>query len=95
MRQFSLSTTSQAPLDPVRQAALVAKLKVEVADADREYRHAVRRLDALSKKQMAANEHAVTTLHTHTLERSKTIKEVLQTLLDAELSKFNDLQRVL
>ncbi|KAI9011876.1 hypothetical protein CLU79DRAFT_771676 [Phycomyces nitens] len=83
MKQFSNLTHHN---DLGRQNVRSAKLKVEVAEADHEYRKTVRKLDTLDKKRMAANDFAVKTFKTQSVERTRKVKETIEIVLSAQLS---------
>ncbi|KAI7865381.1 hypothetical protein BDF14DRAFT_1826494 [Spinellus fusiger] len=83
MKQFSNLTHHN---DPGRQNIKSAKLKVQVTEADQVYRKAVHKLDALNKKRIAANEYAIKSFQLYALEKSKKLKQVLDTIITAQLS---------
>ncbi|KAL0077097.1 hypothetical protein J3Q64DRAFT_1745813 [Phycomyces blakesleeanus] len=83
MKQFSNLTHHN---DLGRQNVRSAKLKVEVVEADHEYRKIVRKLDTLDKTRVAANDYAVKLFRTHSLESAKHIKEMVDIVLAAQLA---------
>ncbi|KAG2224373.1 hypothetical protein INT45_006773, partial [Circinella minor] len=75
--------------DPVKQSARTAKLKVEVVDADKEYRKMVRKLDALSKRQAMSNEAAIKTAQEQLAEKTAMMKNCMAAIMNVEADKFN------
>ncbi|KAI8327222.1 hypothetical protein EDC96DRAFT_532360 [Choanephora cucurbitarum] len=80
------------PEDPTRQNIRLAKLKVEVAEADKEYRNAVREVSTLSIKIDATNHHILNNVQTALKERSEKVKQMLQAALDADLIQSQERQ---
>ncbi|KAI8375225.1 hypothetical protein BD560DRAFT_393091 [Blakeslea trispora] len=80
------------PEDPTRQNIKLAKLKVEVAEADKEYRNAVREVSTLSIKIDATNHHILNNVQTALKERSEKVKQMLQVALDADLMQSQERQ---
>ncbi|KAI8149325.1 hypothetical protein BJV82DRAFT_587562 [Fennellomyces sp. T-0311] len=76
-------------IDPAKQSARTAKLKVEVVEADKEYRKMVRKLDALSKRQTGVNEFAIKTAQEQITQKTERVKECFEKVMDSEATKFN------
>ncbi|KAI9316291.1 hypothetical protein BX666DRAFT_1949194 [Dichotomocladium elegans] len=92
MKQFNMGSHHA---DPARQNARMAKLKVEVVDADKDYRKAVRKLDNLNKRHAAANEYAIKTMQNQIAEKAQIVKEVLDLILEEEGARWTSAHRSL
>ncbi|KAI9260653.1 hypothetical protein BDA99DRAFT_512774 [Phascolomyces articulosus] len=88
------NNNNQLP-DPAKQSARTAKLKIEVVDADKEYRKMVRKLDALSKRQAMANEAAIKTAQEQLAEKTAMIKEAMNLIMNVEATKFSHFHEML
>ncbi|ORX61371.1 RhoGAP-domain-containing protein [Hesseltinella vesiculosa] len=70
--------------DPAKQAARVAKLKLELTEADVKYRQVVRRLNTLSLKRQNVIDAAVHVLQEQLKEKAQLVKKTLDQLLTSE-----------
>ncbi|CAO3629790.1 unnamed protein product [Cunninghamella blakesleeana] len=86
MKQFHMNHHS---VDPSKQGVRLAKLKVEMNEADNEYRRVVRKLDNLTRKQQKANEGAIRVLQEQLYEKSQCIKHTLIQLASSEYSFYH------
>ncbi|CAO3632951.1 unnamed protein product [Cunninghamella echinulata] len=81
MKQFHMNHNF---VEPSKQNVRLAKLKVEMNEADVKYRKIVRKLDNLTRKQQMANENAIRVLQTQLYEKSQCTKQTLDQVLSGE-----------
>ncbi|KAI8080000.1 uncharacterized protein BX664DRAFT_342035 [Halteromyces radiatus] len=86
IHQFMKSFQINHVPDPAKQNLRLAKLKVEMNEADLTYRRIIRKLDNLTKKQQAANDYAIKALQTQLLEKSNVVKQAMNEILMVELN---------
>ncbi|KAG1177440.1 hypothetical protein G6F70_002475 [Rhizopus microsporus] len=81
--------------DPTRQNIRIAKLKVEVAEADANYRNVVREITNLAIKMDATNQHILRQVQNSLKEKSSRVKDILKTALEADIEQLQQTQKPL
>ncbi|CEG71157.1 hypothetical protein RMATCC62417_06940 [Rhizopus microsporus] len=81
--------------DPTRQNIRIAKLKVEVAEADTNYRNVVREVTNLAIKMDATNQHILRQVQNSLKEKSSRVKDILKTALEADIEQLQQTQKPL
>ncbi|KAG2214312.1 hypothetical protein INT47_000868 [Mucor saturninus] len=79
--------------DPTRQNIRVAKLKVEIGEADTNYRNVVREISTLSIKIDATNHHILNNVQLALKEKAEKIKKLLELALNADLEYIQQSQQ--
>ncbi|KAG1149509.1 hypothetical protein G6F37_003101 [Rhizopus arrhizus] len=83
------------PEDPTRHNIRIAKLKVEVAEADTNYRNIVREISTLAIKMDATNQHIMKQVQNVLKEKSNKIKDILTIALKADIEQLQKAQKPL
>ncbi|KAI9280629.1 hypothetical protein BY458DRAFT_499893 [Sporodiniella umbellata] len=81
--------------DPSRQNIRLAKLKVEVSEADINYRNVVREISTLAIKMDATNQHIIKQVQNALKEKSKRIKNLLDIALQEDAEQLQKTQKPL
>lgn len=81
------------PEDAGSKNIRIAKLKVEVGEADTNYRNVVREISTLSVKIDATNHHILNNVQIALKEKSERVKALLQVAMKAELDRMQQLQQ--
>ncbi|CAO3694008.1 unnamed protein product [Rhizopus stolonifer] len=81
--------------DPSRHNIRLAKLKVEVGEADINYRNVVREISTLAIKMDATNQHIMKQVQKALKEKSKRIKVLLETALKEDIDQLRKVQKPL